>query len=108
MNEVFMESKCATCGKVFIKAPEHALVDGTKAYCKPTCFLHRHDNKKKGCGVGRKAKRVAKVNDDGEIIEVYDSAKAVSETLPNHDVKGIQNGIRRCVKYRGYRWKYLD
>ena len=53
-----IESKCAHCGKMFIPSTQHALIDGKKIYCKPTCFLHRKDGIKKPCGSGRRQARL--------------------------------------------------
>lgn len=36
-------TKCEKCGKVFVPAPFHVYKDGSKYYCKWTCFNHRKD-----------------------------------------------------------------
>jgi hypothetical protein len=45
MNEKkYMRSaKCKKCGKEFIPAPYHIYRDGSKYYCKWTCYNHRND-----------------------------------------------------------------
>lgn len=34
---------CPKCGKEFVPAPFHVYKDGSKYYCKWTCFNHRND-----------------------------------------------------------------
>ena len=37
---------CEKCGQEFIPAPFHRFKEGSKYYCKWTCFNHRNDEKK--------------------------------------------------------------
>ena len=102
-----IETKCAYCGKMFIKAPQHSLVDGKNAYCKPTCFLHRNDGKKKPCGRGRKGRRVAQYTKDGELVKAYNGANEAAESFWCV-AKTIRDYIYQGKPYGGFLWKFLD
>lgn len=43
VRDYIIDRKCDKCGKNFIPAPYHVYVDGAKAYCSWTCYIHRHD-----------------------------------------------------------------
>jgi hypothetical protein len=101
-----IEQKCATCGKAFIPAPQHALRDERGFYCKPTCFLHRA-KAKKPCGRGRTAHKVAQYTKDGKIVKVYESAKQIEVEL-GFDAKNLRAHIYQKRPYRGYVWEFID
>jgi hypothetical protein len=96
------EARCRTCGRLFILAPEHAMIDSRGAYCKPTCWLHRPPQTK---GKGRTAKKVEQCTLDGELIAVFDSSyQADIETGL------LKSGIERAIKsgnaYHGFIWRH--
>lgn len=43
LDKAFPEKHCKKCGKLFIPAPEHIYREGSKFYCKWSCYLHRND-----------------------------------------------------------------
>lgn len=98
------ESTCATCGKKFFPAPQHALYDKYGVYCKPTCFLHR----KKKYDYQRKVKRVVQLDDDGAILNVFNSANDAAETLPKVCADMVREACRKGVRYKGCWWRYED
>ena len=75
-------SICPYCKKEFVPAPMHGLTDGDKRYCKPTCFLRRHDSKKRKDGKWASIKKpVLLYNKEGELIKEYPSIKEATEAL---------------------------
>lgn len=101
---MFKEVKCAKCKKMFIPAPQHALVDGRGMYCSCTCFLHRKDGVK-GRSPNKEAYKVLQYTKDGEYIKTYESARQAAELLgvyPN----SVATACRQGNIYRGFLWKY--
>lgn len=99
---MFAERTCAKCGKVFIPAPQHALVDNKGAYCSCACFLHRKDGRD---GRGRKGYRVMQFTKDGEHVKTYDSARIAGE-LFGVSANDICEYCRSGRPYHGFIWKY--
>ena len=95
-----MEDVCAKCGKVFIPASHHALKDEYGKYCKPTCFLHRKDDRKKAC-----EKMVVQYGDDGKEVRRFKSATAAAMFVGT-DPKMISSACRNGAKCKGFTWKY--
>lgn len=102
---MFHESKCRTCGRLFIPAPEHALKDCRGIYCKPTCFLNRPAPPPKGSG--RKTKPVEQCTLDGEVIAIYPGAFQ-AEVETGLLKSGIVRAITKKMVYHGYIWRYKD
>lgn len=100
---MFVESKCPKCGKTFIAAPQHALVDNKGKYCSCTCFIHRNDTVS---DARRKAQyKVLQYTKDGAYIKTYDSARTAAE-LFGCSSNLIANCCRKGTPYRGFLWKY--
>lgn len=99
-----VEDVCPTCGKKFIAAPEHALVDKEgRKYCKPTCFLHRPQKPIRG----RKPKRVFQYTLDGQIVQVYRGALYAAD-INGFAANQITKACREGTKYRGFLWKFEE
>lgn len=93
------EKICRYCGKKFPPAPQHSLKDTYGYYCKPTCFLHRDELKK------RKARRVIAMC--GDRVETFKSATDAANQFGTSQ-KIIRNACRNGEKYRGKLWKYEE
>ena len=91
------ETTCVYCGRVFIPATHHALKDERGKYCKPTCFLHRHELAKP------KTKSVIAYRDG--VGTVYRSAVTAANEL-GLETKMIRDACRTGNAYRGYTWAY--
>lgn len=101
MNEDGLVTKiCRYCGKEFVPAPQHALRDTYGFYCKPTCFLHRDELKKK------RGKRVQMYRGD-ELLEVFKTSTAAAQWVAG-EPKLVRDACRRGTKYKGYSWKYEE
>lgn len=90
---------------MFIPAPQHELKDGKGLYCKPTCYLHRNDGRKKPCGSGRKASKISKCTERGEVVKVYESVKE-AERLDGYNEKSLRKSLSAGITYKGFIWKY--
>lgn len=98
--EPLVEETCAYCGRTFIPASHHALKDEYGKYCKPTCFLHRKDNRHNPC-----EKLVVQYNKDGNAIRQFKSATAAA-LFVGTDPKTISKACRTGATHGGYIWKY--
>lgn len=82
MTAIYVKTeKCTLCGHELAPTPERAFVENGKYYCKPTCFMHRNDNKKKlekkeKCASLKKRTLVYK---DGKLFGEYASRKEAAE-----------------------------
>ena len=97
------EVKCKTCGKMFIPAPQHTLVDDRGYYCKPTCFLNRD---RKGVR-GKKSQKVIMCDLNGKELRVFRSASNAAESYIGY-VKSIREACREGTPYLGHLWKYEE
>lgn len=55
------EMKCACCGKIFVPAPYHVYRDGSKWFCKYTCYnkhLTEKENRQNQMKGGRRNDRL--------------------------------------------------
>ena len=91
------EYPSAYCGKMFVPASQHAMKDERGKYCKPTCFLHRHELAKSKC------RSVIALRDG--IATVYRSAVTAANEL-GMETKMIRDACRTGKPYRGYEWQY--
>ena len=91
------EATCKYCGRTFVSCVEHALKEGSDLYCKPTCFLHRHELAKP------KTKSVIAYRDG--VGTVYRSAVTAANEL-GLETKSIRDACRTGNVYRGYTWEY--
>lgn len=91
------EYKCAYCGRTFVPASQHSMKDERGKYCKPTCFIHRHEL------VKRNIKSVIAYRDG--VGTVYRSAVTAANEL-GLETKMIRDACRTGNAYRGYTWKY--
>lgn len=98
--EPLVEEKCARCGKMFIPASHHALKDEYGKYCKPTCFLHRNDNRRNPC-----EKMVVQYDKDGNEIRRFKSATAAALYVGT-DPKTISAACRNGSRHGGCYWRY--
>jgi hypothetical protein len=98
-NEI-PERTCRYCGKKFVLASHHSLKDSYGFYCKPTCYLHRHELKK------TKYKKVEAWK-DGELVEVFSSPTVAAHALGT-EPKRITAACREGTTYRGYTFKYKE
>lgn len=74
--------KCAKCGCEFVPAVEHSMREDGRYYCKPTCWMHRREVKKRKQGAWASLKKpVLHYNASGEVIAEYPSAKEATEAL---------------------------
>ena len=99
------EEKCQKCGKIFCPAPEHVFVENGKFWCKPTCWLHRHDGKPKVDG--RKAKIVEMSSLNGKQRTVFTSALEAAE-YTGFSVSKIRDACRLQKPFNGYLWNYAE
>jgi hypothetical protein len=91
------EAKCKYCGRTFVPGVEHALKEGSDLFCKPTCFLHRHEIAKNKC------RKVIAIRDG--VSTIYRSAVTAANEL-GLEVKSIRDACRTGDVYRGYTWAY--
>ena len=102
---MFAEKKCVKCGKMFIPASQHALVDSRGAYCKPTCWIHRDDDRTDGRKVGRCTYAVKQYTREGELVATYDSAAMAGDAM-GCVPSTIAEACRSGRPYHGFLWKY--
>ncbi len=91
------EKTCRYCGKKFPPASQHALKDGYGYYCKPTCYLHRHELK------APRSRRV--IATQGDKVEIYGSAKVAADQM-GVEPKAIRKACHDGTTCKGYTWKY--
>ena len=91
------EATCRYCGKKFSPAPQHSMKDTYGYYCKPTCFIHRHELKVPRC------KRVIATR--GDKVEIFSSAKVAADRLGT-EPKAIRKACNDGTTCKGYTWKY--
>ena len=103
---MFAESKCVKCGKLFIPAPQHALVDYRGYYCSCTCFLHRNDGVQEEKR-GAKPCKVERYTKDGKYMKTYKDAKQAAFEVDGND-KSLARAIRTGTLYRQSYWKYAE
>lgn len=96
-KDLIPEYQCAYCGRMFVPASQHALKDSYGVYCKPTCYLHRHEL------VKRNIKSVIAYRDG--VATVYRSAVTAANEL-GFETKMIRDACRTGNAYRGYTWAY--
>ena len=95
---------CPMCGKEFYPGPEHAYTDSHKRkYCSWTCFNHRNDKKIPV----KKNKHVALIDEKGDIIQIFISAKSAADHATDAYETGIYNACRTGEPYKGRRYRYI-
>ena len=99
------EVKCPQCGKNHIPAAQHAMTENGKFWCKPTCWIHRNDGKKKVDG--RKAKIVEMSSLNGKQKTVFTSALEAAE-YTGFSASKIRDACRLQKPFNGYLWKYAE
>ena len=55
-------------------------------------------------------KRVAKCNEEGEILEIYPSFKEAARSVNGDSatISRICSGVKNIIKHKGYKWKLVD
>lgn len=101
----FVTRFCPMCGKEFYPTPEHVYTDSRKRmYCSWTCFNHRDDHKVKPI---KKHKHVALIDEKGNIIQIFISAKSAADHAVDAYESSIYEACRTGQPYKGRRYRYI-
>lgn len=106
-GEMFIDRKCDKCGKNFVPAPYHQFKDGSKYYCKYTCYLHREKSQ------DTRTKAILMYDKSGDLIKEFESAKIATLYLAELGICTSMNALHRACHrpakdFHGFIFKYKE